>query len=99
MVHTMRGIFFSTDGPRPWTREEYHQAQRRLDQALAFWLKPGGKWIFLINDEIRPYVVAFMGILAQLAGILPVSGHRPSSVLYARMSLDTGTGNKSYPLT
>ncbi len=40
-----------------------------------------------------------MGILVQLAGILPASGHRPNSVLSARMSLDTGMGHKSYPLT
>ena len=51
-----------------WSLEEYESAQQEIDDLLSQWLKVNNRFFFFVKDEVRDYTLAFMRILARLAG-------------------------------
>jgi len=93
MVRTLREVYLSERNPGAWDEEKYAKAQEELDGHLRFWLNIDRKWLFLLPDRVRPFTVAFIRILAQLAG-LPL-GEPGRSLISAQLSVE----GKSVDLT
>lgn len=93
MVHTLRDVYLSGEQPGVWKKGNYLKVQSELDEALKTWLRVGKGQVlfFLLPDKIRPFTVAFLRILARLAG-LPLAG---GGVLNASFTV----GEKRYELT
>lgn len=68
LVSLMRAVYLSQGGAQPWELEAYQKAQKDIDDCLRGWLKIETKWFVLLDEKVRPLTIAFIRILARLAG-------------------------------
>lgn len=92
MTTELRKTYLSSRNPSNWNEDKYRNTQLNLDNALKRWLKIGSKWFLFLPDEVRPFTVGFIRIMARLAAI-PMS--QDKSLLNATLILR----DQSYNLT